>query len=250
MPQSSQLRTVRRSARPSGTSEQSGDTDKQPEPDFKPLHDQITDSTDKNRNFFFAYLALMIYVLATVFSTTDKMLLLSFEGIKLPLIDLMFPLLGFYWVIPIFVLALHFNLLQNLESHHYKLMQWRYAFPGAQVPRSRIHAFLFDFAALEQGSVLGRLLRAISAVLFLYLGPLTLALVLWRMTDYQDPWLTGWHTLAFLFICWLVARTRRGCGQKPPVDHQRKRSALGCVAVFTSILVTGGRSRPVDHASY
>ena len=189
---------------------QSGDTDKQSEPDFKSLHDQIKDSTDKNRNFFFAYLALMIYVQATVFSTTDKMLLLSFEGIKLPLIDLMFPLLGFYWVIPIFVLALHFNLLQNLESHHYKLMQWRYAFPGMQVPRSRIHAFLFDFAVLEQGSVLGRLLRAISAVLYLYLGPLTLALVLWRMTDYQDPWLTGWHTLAFLFNCWLVARTRRG----------------------------------------
>ncbi|MBI3230710.1 MAG: pentapeptide repeat-containing protein [Burkholderiales bacterium] len=183
---------------------------RQAKPGFKRLHNQVKESSDNNRQFFFAYLALMVFVQAMVIATTDKMLLLPHEGIKLPLVDLMVPLLGFYWIVPFFVLALHFNFLHNLDSHHYKLMQWRYAFPDAKVPRSRVHAFLFDFAVLERNTPMASLLHGINAFLCLYLGPVTLALVLWRMTDYQDAGLTVLHTLAFLSNCLLVWKTTRG----------------------------------------
>ena len=73
--------------------------------------DKIVDnSSKKNRNFFIAYMGLLIYVQAIIFSTTDLQLLTSSEGLKLPIIDLNVPLVGFYVVIPIFVIALHFNL--------------------------------------------------------------------------------------------------------------------------------------------
>jgi len=72
--------------------------------------DKIVDnSSEKNRNFFIAYLGLLIYVQAIIFSTTDLQLLISSEGLKLPIIDLIVPLVGFYVVIPIFIIALHFN---------------------------------------------------------------------------------------------------------------------------------------------
>jgi hypothetical protein len=42
----------------------------------------IEDSSEKNRNFFAAYLGLLIYVQAIVFSTTDLSLLSSVEGLR------------------------------------------------------------------------------------------------------------------------------------------------------------------------
>ncbi|MDD5268468.1 MAG: hypothetical protein PHO08_15305 [Methylococcales bacterium] len=95
----------------------------------------VENSSEKNRNFFAAYLGILIYVQAIVFSTTDLNLLLSTEGLKMPIIDQTVPLIGFYVVIPLFVIALHFNFMQNIESHHYKLMRWQEATPGGKVPR-------------------------------------------------------------------------------------------------------------------
>lgn len=61
----------------------------------------VENSSEKNRNFFIAYLGLLIYVQAIIFSTTDLQLLVFSEGLKLPIIDLTVPLVGFYVVIPI-----------------------------------------------------------------------------------------------------------------------------------------------------
>lgn len=181
-------------------------------PDYQILHDQIKDSTDKNRQFFFGYLALMVYVQAIVLSTSDRMLLIPTDGIKLPLLDLTVPVVNFYVGIPLLVIALHFNLLQNLESHHYKLMQWRFAFKDGLVPRSRVHPFLFDFAVLERGSAMAPWVGVASEMLCFYLGPLTLGLLLWRFTDYQDAGITTWHFAAFGldgYLVWCMARALR-----------------------------------------
>jgi hypothetical protein len=170
------------------------------------LAELVKDSTDKNRQFFALYLGLLVYVLLMVFSTTDKMLLVPTLGIKLPLVDVNVPLLSFYWVAPLFLLAIHFNLLQNLESHHYKLMRWRKACDGT-VPRHEIVAFMFDYEWLERGSRLEWLVRFFSRILFVHSGPLALGILLWRFTDYQDIVMTSCHLLAFVFDIWLVRKT-------------------------------------------
>jgi hypothetical protein len=149
------------------------------------LEGLVKDSSDKVRQFFFAYLALIAYVLAVVFATTDKQLLLVNEGLKLPIVDLTVPLIGFYVVIPLFVLGLHFNLLQNLASHHFKLMELQRAWKGT-VPSERINASMFDFAVLEQNSVMLHWVRAANTLLCIYSGPIVLSAVLWRFADYQS----------------------------------------------------------------
>jgi len=172
--------------------------------------DKIVDnSSEKNRNFFIAYLGLMIYVQAIIFSTSDLQLLLPSQQLKLPLIGIDVPLVGFYFTIPLFVIALHFNFLQNLESHHYKLMCWQQAQPGGVVPRSRVFPFLFDFAILETESGYRSLVLWANNILCYNLAPLTLALLLFRFADRQDFPVTFWHYLCFVVDCYLVWRLRK-----------------------------------------
>jgi uncharacterized protein YjbI with pentapeptide repeats len=168
----------------------------------------VENSSEKNRNFFIAYLGLLIYVQAIIFSTTDLQLLVSTDGLKLPLIDLNVPLVGFYVVVPIFIIALHFNFLQNLESHHYKLMQWQAAHMGGKVPRKFIYPFLFDYAILEQGSQFQRLVKIANSILCYNLAPITLGVLLIRFSDRQDFSSTLWHYLAFVFDSYLVWKLR------------------------------------------
>ncbi|MEQ1544151.1 pentapeptide repeat-containing protein [Methyloglobulus sp.] len=164
----------------------------------------VENSSEKNRNFFIVYLGLLVYVQAIIFSTTDLQLLVSTDGLKLPLIDLNVPLVGFYVVVPIFIIALHFNFLQNLESHHYKLMQWQAAHMGGQVPRKFIYPFLFDYAILEQGSQFQRLVKIANSLLCYNLAPITLGLLLIRFSDRQDFMVTAWHYLLFVIDSYLV----------------------------------------------
>ncbi len=185
----------------------------------------VENSSEKNRNFFIAYLGLLIYVQAIIFSTTDLQLLVSTDGLKLPLIDLNVPLVGFYVVVPIFIIALHFNFLQNLESHHYKLMQWQAAHMGGQVPRKFIYPFLFDFAILEQGSQFQQLVKIVNSLLCYNLAPITLGLLLIRFSDRQE-WLTSlWHYLCFLFDSMLVWQLRRAIRRNESIATKPQRPA-------------------------
>jgi len=167
----------------------------------------VKDSTEKNRQFFVLYVGLLVYVLLMVLGTTDPMLLVPTQGIKLPLIDATLPLIAFYVAAPLFLIALHFNLLQNLESHHFKLMRWRDACGDKGVPRKEINAFLFDYEWLEHGSQMESLVRFSSRVLFLHSGPLVLGILLWRFTDYQDIVITTFHLLVFAADSYLVWQT-------------------------------------------
>ena len=169
----------------------------------------VENSSEKNRNFFAAYLGLLIYVQAIVFSTTDSSLLSSVEGLRLPIIDITVPLVGFYAVIPIFIIALHFNFLQNIESHHFKLMQWQEAHPGGKVPRVNLQPFLFDYAILESEGPMWGLVRWANSMLCYNFGPITLGLLLIRYSDCQDYSVTIFHFLAFTFDVWLVWKLRR-----------------------------------------
>lgn len=182
----------------------------------------VKNYSEQNRNFFIAYLSLLIYVQAIIFSTTDLKLLIPGEGLKLPFFDLNVPLVGFYAVIPIFVIALHFNFLQNLESHHYKLMCWKRAHCDGVVPRSSIYPFLFDYAILEGKSQLLYWTRWANNLLCYNFGPITLGLLLIRFSDYQDFSITTWHYLAFVFDSYLVWKLRLAMTDNeqpnPPTD--------------------------------
>lgn len=172
------------------------------------LEEVVIDSTDRVRHLFFFYLASLIYVLTLVFSTTDKMLLLVNEGLKLPIVDLNIPVVGFYVVIPLFVIAIHIHLLINLESHQNKLMKWQQAW-GGSIPRENIHLLLFNLSWLDKKSPMKFIVGLANNIFYIYLGPLTLTIIFWRFADYQSGSISLFHlSLIIMDFFWLEKLTK------------------------------------------
>lgn len=171
------------------------------------LFEQVKESTARNRNFFFIWIAFALYVIVTTVATTDLQLLLPKSMVTLPTIGVQLPLLGYFFVTPWLVLALHFNLLQNLDTHAHKLQQWVRCYPNEQPPRVLLQAFLFDFAMLEERkATFNTLTRWFARLLCYSLGPITIGILLWRFTSYQDGFFTFMHVAAFLTSTALVIR--------------------------------------------
>ena len=163
---------------------------------------QVTDtvkaSTSANRAYFISYIFFTIYVLLIIASTTDYQLLSPGSTVRLPFLDLSISLEMFYFVSPIFILAIHFNLLQNLEAHHFKLLKWR-ELQQNNISRILISPFLYDFSVLDSKSQFSKYVRIFSNILFVYLSPFTLLIFLVYFSKYQSFIFTLSH-LSILII--------------------------------------------------
>lgn len=172
------------------------------------LEKQVANSSEKNRNFFTATLLVLVYLAIVVLQTTDLDLLIG-HGVHLPLIDVDLPMFAFYITAPLLALALHFNLLQNIEGHHFKLIKWRDAYTSQQVPRENIQPFIFDFSTLDNQSELSNAIQFVTQIVFYWSGPITILLILWRFTDYQSWLTTAWHAGLLFANLWLVMVIRK-----------------------------------------
>ena len=165
----------------------------------KELLEEIKESTERNRYFFFIWVIFAFYVIVTTTAITDLQLLLPNSTITLPTFNIQLSLLGYFLVTPLLVLILHFNLLHNLDTHAYKLKKWAKEYPNEKPPRFLLQAFLFDLAILEQGAIFHTLTRLSMRLFFYTLGPITIGIILWRFTDYQNLTITLVHLITFLF---------------------------------------------------
>lgn len=172
------------------------------------IENQVANSSEKNRNFFTTTLVVFVYIAIVVLQTSDLDLLLG-RSIKLPIVNIDMPMFAFYISAPFLVLALHFNLLQNIENHYAKLCDWRNASTNQLIPRSNIYPFIFDFAMLDESSVLINITRLVNQIVIFWSGPITLLLILWRFTDYQSLNVTLWHFICLFANLWLVSRCRQ-----------------------------------------
>ncbi len=180
------------------------------------LFEQVKESTARNRNFFFIWIAFSLYVIVTTTATTDLQLLLPYSTITLPTVGVQLPLLGYFFVTPWLILVLHFNLLQNLDTHAHKLWQWARYYPDCQPPRALLQAYIFDFAMLERGATFEKITRWAVRLLCYALGPITIGIMLWRFTDYQDILITLSHLTAFLISTTIVIKARNRLPQFQP----------------------------------
>jgi Pentapeptide repeats (8 copies) len=172
------------------------------------LERRVSNSSEKNRNFFTSTLVIFVYLSIVVVQTSDLDLLIG-RNIQLPLININMPMFAFYISAPLLVLALHFNLIQNIESHFAKLCDWRNSHPNQKVIRSSLYPFIFDNAILDEASVFIGLTKLVNQIVIFWSGPLTILLILWRFTDYQSLGVTFWHFICLCANLWLVSRCRR-----------------------------------------
>src|SRR5471032_578727 len=163
----------------------------QPTPDGDTLRQAAERSTASNRTYFVSFIVILAYLLVIIAGTTDHMLLVPGATVRLPVVDTEVSLIIFYFSAPLIILTAHFNLLQNLESHHVKLMAWQACYHNQIVPRYLIDAFLYDLALLEREGQLTRSVRIFSGMLFQLMAPATLLVLFWRFSDYQSMGISG-----------------------------------------------------------
>lgn len=199
------------------------------------LQEFVKESSNRNRAYFIAWILFALYVFVTVGGTTDLQLLIPESGVPLPALGIQMPLFTFYLAIPLLVLAVHFNLMQNLDRHAFKLNQWRDAWDGTP-PTAAVHAFLFDQAAFGGRGAFGPLVQIANDILCYWLGPLLLSAILIRFSDYQSPVYTTFHFAILLIDVGFVLLARRALPQFRP-GVSRIRRAMNHL-VFASAMVS------------
>ena len=168
---------------------------------------QAWESAEKNRNLLFGSLLIFAFLILVTLQTTDVDLLLG-KAIKLPIVDVDIPLFAFYLLSSPLAFFVHLNLLRNIEAHAVKLKAWKNANQNKPLKPADLFPFIFDFAVVDQESPLTKPTRWFSQLVIYWLGTLTLLVIFWRFTDYQNPSVTFIHT-AFLLADFLIVRIMR-----------------------------------------
>src|SRR5262245_58526108 len=204
-----------------------------PSADAKALLDVANSASEKVAALHIAFLALCAYVLVIVFSTTDLDLLIG-KGIKLPVVDVEVPIVGFYGTVPYLLVLVHFNLLLQLQLLSRKL----YAFdraasgeagmdrpyyqavtsnqPGGGGLEDRLNIFPFNYYLVGRPSRLVAFFIALLVTITILLLPLAALLTLHaRFLAYQNAAVTWaqriatWLDVGLVVIIWPVIIDRQ-----------------------------------------
>ena len=168
-------------------------------------------SAQTNRNLFIAFNSVMVTVLILCLSITDEMLLLGSSTIKLPLLNVDLPIWAFVAIAPLALVALHFDLLQNLNAHRDKIMTWCKCWfivhpslsDNINIPK-QLYPFLFDFAWVYENHIRTktmamRLLPRLCWLLYCWAAYSVLVIFFVRFAEAQYYSYTLWHL--FLLVC-------------------------------------------------
>ena len=97
------------------------------EADLAPYRDAVNEAAGKSRGLWLGFIALLAYLFIAVGAVTHRDLLLE-NPVRLPVLNVDLPLLGFFGVAPVFFLINHFFLLLQLTY----LVKWSVC-PGVPV---------------------------------------------------------------------------------------------------------------------
>jgi hypothetical protein len=177
----------------------------------EPLLEAANRASERVAGVHLAFMAVCVYVLAIVFGTTDLDLLLG-KGVRLPVVNVDVPLVGFYAFAPFIVVLVHFNLLLQLQLLSRKLFAFEAAAPPEAGPgglRDRLHIFPYTYYLVGRPSPLVQPLLGLMVSITLVLLPLVTLLVLqlWFLA-YQGEAVTWgqrgaiWLDIAMIVILW------------------------------------------------
>lgn len=130
---------------------------------------------------YLSYALLILYVLASVSSTKDEMLLIPSRGIQLPLVSVTVPVVGFYLLSPLIVLIGHLVTLRRIPMTFPKLLNTE---PHARHEQLNVST---DY---------------LMVICLLFAGPVTLLLITCRFAAYQSPVVFLIQAAALVYACY------------------------------------------------
>jgi len=192
------------------------------EPDTKDaeaLASALNHSAERVQTLWFSFLTVMLYLAIATGTTTHRMLFLE-SPLKLPVLNIDLPLLGFYILTPIIFVVFHFYMLLNLvllartaKTFEDALVR---AFPEDGEARENFRMRI-ENALFVQLLVGGRLEReginakflSLMALITLALAPVALLLMIQiKFLPYHSEWITWLHRgllaldLALVWTLW------------------------------------------------
>ena len=180
-------------------------------PDVKALLDAANSASQTVAVLHVAFMAVCAYVLVIVFGTTDLDLLLGGNNVKLPVIDVAVPIVGFYAAAPYLVVLMHLNLQLQLQLQ--LLSRKLFAFDAVAPTdeevgglRDRLHIFPYTYYLVGRPSaVVGGLLGLVVSVTLVVLPLATLLALQLKFLAYQAEGITwGQRVAVFLDVGFLV----------------------------------------------
>ncbi|AET95070.1 hypothetical protein BYI23_D015600 (plasmid) [Burkholderia sp. YI23] len=218
-----------------------------------------------------AFMALCAYILVIVFGTTDLDLLIG-KGVKLPVVDVEVPIVGFYASAPLLVVLVHFNLLLQLQLLSRKLYVFDAEVSGLRAEpirsvllsrpsnpasddriiageRDLLHIFPYTYYLVGlTGPLVRRCLGAVVGITVLLLPLMTLLLLQLRFLAYQEPAITWaqrvgvWADVAMVIALWPIIMDRNDnwldyLHELRNKVRQQRRMAVLWVMLWIAVLV-------------
>jgi uncharacterized protein YjbI with pentapeptide repeats len=184
-------------------------------PDLSAPRDAVNQAANRSRGLWLGYIALVAYLFITVGAVTHRDLMLQ-SPVRLPVLNVDLPLVGFFAVAPLFFLINHFYLLLNLLGLSRRIQEFNAATEAAGLPekpekteRRRLDTFvivqMLGGTKEERQDLTGLMLRVI-AWITLVIAPVTLLLFIQlQFLPHQSEALTWWHRIALLIDLILIS---------------------------------------------
>jgi uncharacterized protein YjbI with pentapeptide repeats len=172
------------------------------------LQGAVNDASSRAAALWLSFLTFMAYLTMTVGAVTHEALLKQ-TPIKLPVLNVELPLVGFFWIAPFFFLLFHFYLflqlvilVRKIASFDANLRTTVELEQEREEYRRRLDTFLvvqFLIGAEEERKGLtGRLLRCVALITLVMLPILLLLQFQLTFLPYHDAWVTWVHRIAIL----------------------------------------------------
>ena len=140
----------------------------------------------------------MLYILISVFGTTDLMLLLPEHMFKMPVINFDLNLIAFYLLAPVMLFMLHFNILFNYNMYLKKIdLQHK------KINMNTLDPSMYGYAYNMISRGLDGFLINLFLWIWIYIIPLMILILIYiRFADYHDNAITTFHlAMVLLDIC-------------------------------------------------
>ena len=152
--------------------------------DLSSLQGAVNDASSRTAALWLSFLTFMAYLTMTVGAVTHEALLKQ-AGIQLPVLNVQLPLVGFFWIAPLFFLLFHFYLflqlvilVRKVASFAANLQLAVATDQGREEYRRRLDTFLvvqfLSGADEERNGLTGRLLRSVAFITLVVLPILLL----------------------------------------------------------------------------
>lgn len=221
--------------------------------DLEPFQKAVNETADRVRGLWLTYIALLAYLFIAVGAVTHRGLLLE-NPVKLPVLNVELPLIGFFAVAPVFFLINHFYLLLQLLGLGRRIREFNDAIArtgeseDAQRPeRRKLDTFvivqMLGGTREERERLTGKFLTAI-ALITLVIAPVALLLTIQlQFLPYQNQGVTWLHRIALgidLALLWLFWPSIT-LGEWAPLRGTPMRAlalAVAVVMLFACVIAT------------